>query len=80
MFANVLNEVLLVLVQSFRVGIKGCEHESVPDRDERTIGYSPSVTHHHVMIHGKMVGYASPTCHTLVIAREDVLSNFAIFG
>jgi hypothetical protein len=37
MFANFLNEVLFVLVKTFRVGIKGCEHES-PGRDERTMG------------------------------------------
>jgi hypothetical protein len=27
MFANTLNEFLLVLIQAFGVGIKGCEHE-----------------------------------------------------
>jgi hypothetical protein len=39
MLANLLNEVLFVLVQSFRVGIKGCEHE-LPGRDERTMGWA----------------------------------------
>jgi len=29
MFANSLNEFLLVLIQAFGVGIKGCEHECI---------------------------------------------------
>src|SRR3954447_26490972 len=45
-FANLLNEVSLVLVQSFRVGIKGCEHELPVVTDERQEGSAASVPHH----------------------------------
>jgi hypothetical protein len=35
MFANSLNELLLVLVEPFRAGIKGCEYECTSGRVER---------------------------------------------
>ena len=47
--------------------------------DERQEGSATSVPHH-ASIHGKMVGYASLTHPTLVLAPEDVLPGFTIFG
>src|SRR5436190_1870952 len=44
MFANSLNELLLMLVQMFGIGIKGCEHECTSDLEVASLAVVPALS------------------------------------